>query len=175
MARLRREEEERQYERMTHPPPAAETFSQLFPRAGTTAAFAEVNRPASKNDLGDDDVTYEDAHRQLMLILNFVVSIAGVAATLWVLARWWSTPARLLLTMGGSILVGVAEVVVYSGYVWHLGEAKKKEKRVREVKEIVETWVVVEKEGKEGDTAEVIINEKTSQEGNLRRRKTAAT
>lgn len=175
MARLRREEEERQYERMTHPPPAAETFSQRFPRARTTAAFAEVNRPANKSDLGDDDVTYEDVHRQLMLILNFVVSIAGVAATLWVVARWWSTPARLLLTMGGSILVGIAEVVVYSGYIWHLGEAKKKEKKVREVKQIVGSWVVGETEGKEGDPAAVLVDEKTPHEGNLRRRKKQAT
>jgi hypothetical protein len=175
MARLRREEELRQYERMTHPSPAAETFSQRFPQAGTTAAFAEVNRPASKNDLGDDDVTYEDVHRQLMLILNFVVSIVGVAATLWVLARWWSTPARLFLTMGGSLLVGIAEVVVYSGYVWHLGEAQKKEKKVKEVKEIVGTWVVGEKANKEAHAAMVIVDEKTPPEGPLRRRKKEAT
>jgi hypothetical protein len=142
MARLRREEEQRAYERMTHPPPAAETFSQLFSHSARTHAFAEVNRPVRDSDMGDDDVSYNDVHRQLMLLLNFVVSILGVAATLWVVARWWSTPARLFLTMGGSILVGVAEVAVYSGYLWHLGEAKKKDGKVREVKEIMQTWVV---------------------------------
>lgn len=174
MARLRRDEEQRQYERMTHPPPAAETYSQRYPRARMTAAFAEVNRPVNKEDLGDDDVTYEDVHRQLMLILNFVVSIAGVAVTLWVLARWWSTPARLFLTMGGSILVGIAEVVVYSGYIWHLGEATKKEKKVREVKEVVGTWVV-EKEGEEGGVTEQIVGGNTGEESKLRRRKKEAT
>jgi len=142
MARLRREEEQRAYERMTRPPPQAETFSQRFPNAAAAHAFAEVNRPVRASDTGDDDVTYNDVHRQLMLLLNFVVSILGVAGTLWVVARWWSTPARLFLTMGGSVLVGVAEVAVYQGYLWHLGEAKKNEGKVREVREVMQTWVV---------------------------------
>jgi hypothetical protein len=143
MARLRRAEEQRAYERMISPAPAAVTFSQHFPNTSIAKAlFAEVNRPIREADMGDDEVTYNDVHRQLMLILNFVASILGVAATLWVLARWWSTPARLFLTMGGSILVGIAEVAVYSGYIWHLGEAKKKETKVKETREVMRTWVV---------------------------------
>ncbi|GAB1317495.1 hypothetical protein MFIFM68171_07705 [Madurella fahalii] len=143
MAQLRREEEQRAYECMTNPPPPMETFSQQFPN-GTKIAqtFAAVNRPARDADIGDDEVTFNDIHRQLMLILNFLASILGVAASLWILARWWSTPARLFLTMGGSILVGIAEVAVYSGYVWHLAEVKKKDKTFKEVKEIVQTWTV---------------------------------
>lgn len=171
MARLRREDEQRAYERMARPPPAAETFVQRFPHA---AAFAEVNRPLRESDTGDDDVTYNDAHRQLMLLLNFVVSILGVAGTLWVVARWWSTPARLFLTMVGSALVGVAEVAVYQGYLWHLGEAKKKDGKVREVREVVQTWVV----GSEKDAVAVVGAGVESsgdadvvREGNVRRRK----
>ncbi|TLD33603.1 hypothetical protein PspLS_01019 [Pyricularia sp. CBS 133598] len=141
MARLRREEEERAYERMINPPAPTETFSQQFPSA---RSFAAVNQPHSKADLGHDaeDVTYNDVHRQLMLLLNFLVSIVGVGATLWVLARWWSTPARLFLTMGGSLVVGVAEVGVYYFYVWHLTDASKKDKTFKEQKEVVQTWVV---------------------------------
>jgi hypothetical protein len=44
--------------------------------------------------------------------------------------------------MGGSALVGIAEVAVYSGYVWHLGQAKKKDKTLKEVKQIVQSWAV---------------------------------
>lgn len=141
MARLRREEEERAYERMINPPTPTETFGQQFPGA---RSFAAVNQPHSKADLGDDaeDVTYNDVHRQLMLILNFLVSIIGVGATLWVLARWWSTPARLFLTMGGSLVVGVAEVGVYYFYIWHLTDASRKDKKFKEQKEVVQTWVV---------------------------------
>ncbi|AEO67950.1 uncharacterized protein THITE_2117138 [Thermothielavioides terrestris NRRL 8126] len=143
MARLRHQQEQQEYARMTSPSRPMETFSQRFPNGASIAqAFAAVNRPSREEDLGDDDVTYSDVHRQLMLILNFVASILGVAATLWILARWWSTPARLLLTMGGSVLVGIAEVAVYSGYVWHLGQAKKQDRTLKEVKEIVQTWTV---------------------------------
>lgn len=143
MARLRREQEQQEYERMTNPLSPIETFSQRYPHSTNMAqAFAAVNRPSHEADMGDDDVTYNDVHRQLMLLLNFVASILGVAATLWIIARWWSTPARLFLTMGGSILVGVAEVAVYSGYVWHLGQAKKQDKTLKEVKQVVQTWTV---------------------------------
>lgn len=166
MARLRREEEQRTYERMTNPSSPMETFSQQFPNGANIAqAFAAVNRPAREADIGDDEVTYNDVHRQLMLILNFLASILGVAASLWILARWWSTPARLFLTMGGSILVGIAEVAVYSGYVWHLTEVKKKDKSFKEVKEIVQTWTV-------GTDDEPITASGGSvlKEGNLQRR-----
>lgn len=161
MARLRREEEERAYERMANR--AAATMTQ------TSHGFAEVHRPTSAADLGDDDgVTYDEVHRQLMLMLNFMLSIAGVAATLWVVARWWSTPARLLLAMGGGILVGIAEVAVYSGYVWHLSEAKKKDGRFTEVKEVVRTWVL----GNEEDVKMGSIEPKEPhKQTNLRRRK----
>ncbi|KAJ4293048.1 hypothetical protein N0V88_005712 [Collariella sp. IMI 366227] len=143
MARLRREQEQQEYERMSNPMPPMETFSQRFPNGANMAqAFAAVNKPVREADMGDDDVTYSDVHRQVILIMNFLASIIGVAATLWILARWWPTPARLFLTMGGSILVGIAEVAVYSGYVWHLGQADKKDKSLKEVKQIVQTWAV---------------------------------
>jgi hypothetical protein len=166
MARLRREQEQREYERMANPLPPMETFSQRYPNGANMAqAFAAVNRPANEADMGDDDVTYTDVHRQLMLILNFVASILGVAATLWIVARWWSTPARLFLTMGGSLLVGIAEVAVYSGYVWHLGQADKKDKTMKEVKEVLQTWTV----GVENE-AVVVGGEPRDQDASLRKR-----
>ncbi|PHH83062.1 hypothetical protein CDD82_3720 [Ophiocordyceps australis] len=135
MARLRREDAARTYERMVKPPLEA----RLPPAA---QSFAAANRPTSSTDLGDDDVTYAQVHRQLVLILNFIASIVGVGATLWIAARWWSLPARLLLTLGGSILVAVAEVIVYQGYIWRLSQAKSKQQSVQEVKKVVTTWVV---------------------------------
>jgi hypothetical protein len=78
----------------------------------------------------------------MALILNVLLSIVACAGAIWVAARWWNTPARLALSMSGSILVGIAEVVVYSGYIRRVGEAKGKERGVKEVKEIVNTWVV---------------------------------
>lgn len=175
MARLRREQEQREYERMTNPPPPMETFSQRFPNsAGMAQAFAAVNRPTREEDLGDDDVTYNDIHRQVMLIINFLASIFGVAASLWILARWWSTPSRLFLTMGGSLLVGIAEVVLYAGYVWHLGQAKKKDKAEQEVKEVVHTWTVGAEDEKKEPVA-VGGDSSTEDATTLRRRKKGST
>jgi len=189
MARLRREEEARVYERMLNPIPTLETFSQRFPNAALATAFAEVNRPHNKTDAdtagpeSSDAAAFKEVNKQLMLVFNFLVSIVGVAATIWMVARWWSTPARVLLTLAGAIVVAVAEVVVYSAFAWRMEQGVGKEVRVREVKEVVNTWVIaggekddrgVDDEGeKEGDQ-EVSIIEKEKDEGvegtNLRRR-----
>ncbi|ROT42014.1 hypothetical protein SODALDRAFT_5245 [Sodiomyces alkalinus F11] len=188
MARLRREEEERSYQRMVkqshqhHQEPFSrmDAFARRFPHAGTPGlttaqAYAEINRPTSKADEGDDDVTYAEVHRQLMLLLNFLVSIVGVAATIWVAARWWSTTSRLLITLAGAILVAVAEVVVYSGYMRKLGEAKQVQEKVKEEREVVQTWVVGpegEKGGQNGEAEEAVLLEKkvTRKEEGFRRR-----
>lgn len=175
MARLRREEEARSYERMVNPPPRLESFQDRYPQSASASAFAQVNRPVNAADMGDDDVTYNDVHRQVTLILNFLVSILGVAATLWVVARWWSVPARLFLSMGGAMLVGVAEVAVYSGYVWRLGEAKEKHKQKQdaevEIKEVMQTWVVGE-DGEAKDDTKGLLESKEG-DGPVRRRNTA--
>jgi TMEM199 family protein len=143
MARLRREEESRAYERMINPPPPQETFSRRFPTASAAYAFSSTAAYESFNSsTEEDDITYTDINRQISLIFNVLISIVACAAAIWMAARWWDTPARLALSMSGSLLVGVAEVVVYSGYIRRLGEAKQKEGVVKEVKEIVETWVI---------------------------------
>lgn len=87
-------------------------------------------------------MTYADVNRQMALIFNVLLSIVACAGALWMVARWWSTPARLALSFSGGILVGVAEIVVYSGYIRRLAEAKGEEKKVKEVKEILKTWVI---------------------------------
>ena len=140
MARLRREEDERSYQRMINPTPPMETFSQRFPLSSAAHAFASAQQPLKGED--DDEVTYSDVDRQIALIFNVLISIVACAAAIWMVAKWWSTPTRLALSFGGSLLVGVAEVVVYLGYIRRVGEAKGKEKGIKEVKEIMRTWVI---------------------------------
>lgn len=142
MARLRREEEARSYERMTNPPPPMESFTQRFPAASAARAFSSSHQNINASDPDDDGLTYADVDRQVTLIFNVLVSVFACAAAIWIAAKWWSTPARLALSMSGSALIGIAEVVVYSGYLRRVGEAKGKEKKIKEVKEIVNTWVV---------------------------------
>ncbi|RDA88577.1 hypothetical protein CP532_5836 [Ophiocordyceps camponoti-leonardi (nom. inval.)] len=139
MARLRREEAARTYQRMVDPP-------RFQPTTTTAQNFAAVNRPSGSAE-DDGEVSYAEVQRQVMLIINFLVSILGVAGTLWAAARWWSLPARLLLTLSGAIVVAVAETAVYRAYVWRMGQARAKQKALPEKKEVVKTWVV----GQEAD------------------------
>ncbi|KAK1976312.1 endoplasmic reticulum-based factor for assembly of V-ATPase-domain-containing protein [Colletotrichum cereale] len=165
MARLRREDEERTYQRMMKQPSRMDNFSQQFPGAASRAhAFAEVNRPMRESDNGDDEVTLGDVQKQVMVILNFLISIIGVAATIWIAARWWNVTARIFLTLAGSILVLVAEVAVYSGYVWRMTEAKANRKEPEEIKEVMQTWVLGEdgSGGKAEKDATVLLDTKTT-------------
>lgn len=172
MARLRRQENERAYQRMVDPRLRREAFSDRHPTSAQ--AFAEVNRPVSAGDFGDDDVTYNEVHRQVMLIINFLVSIVGVAATLWVTARWWSPPARVFLSLGGAIVVAIAEVGVYQVYVFRMGQAKSRQKAVAEVKEVVKTWVVGRDEDGEDDSTVLLKTSQDDADATVRRRRTSA-
>ena len=138
MARLRREEEDRAYERMINPPLPAETFSQRFPQASHANLF-----PKTQEDIGEDDeITYADINRQMALIINILISIVACSVAIWLAARHWSTPSRLGLSMGGSGAIAVAEAVVYAGYLRRLKEARNKGKSEVEIKEILKTWVI---------------------------------
>ncbi|ELR05864.1 hypothetical protein VC83_09232 [Pseudogymnoascus destructans] len=139
MARLRRDAEERDYVRLTKPAPASETYSRNLP--ATSPAFAFASTEAYIEASPDDEITYDDVTRQLTLILNVLVSIIACSAALWMVSKWWSTPARLALSFAGSILVAVAEVGVYFGYIRKVKESVMEEKAVKEVREVVDTWV----------------------------------
>ena len=141
MKRLRAEEEERQYERMVNPPPANETFGQRFPNAAYTFNPAtSIGQAPGADEI--DEITYADVNRQVGLIINILVSIICCAVAIWVAARRWDVPQRLGLSMSGSGLVAVAEVAIYMGYIRRIKEAKTKERKLVETKEIVETWVL---------------------------------
>lgn len=139
MARLRRDAEEREYVRLTKATPASETYSKNLP--ATSPAFAFASTEAYIETSPDDNITYDDVNRQLTLILNVLISIIACSAALWMVSKWWSTPARLALSFAGSIIVAVAEVGVYFGYIRKVKESVKEEKAVKEVRELVDTWV----------------------------------
>lgn len=138
MARLRRDEEDRAYERMIRPPPPIETFKQRYPSSRAANLF-----PPAQADIGEEDqVTYADVNRQMTLILNIMISIVACSVAIWLAARHWSTPSRLGLSMGGSGLIGIGEVVVYAGYLKRVKEAKERGRKEIESKEVVKTWVI---------------------------------
>ncbi|KFY27495.1 hypothetical protein V493_03451 [Pseudogymnoascus sp. VKM F-4281 (FW-2241)] len=139
MARLRHDAEEREYVRLTKAAPVSEAYSKNLP--ATSPAFAFASTEAYIEASPDDDITYDDINRQLTLILNVVVSIIACSAALWMVSKWWSTPARLALSFAGSILVAAAEVGVYFGYIRKVKESVQEERAVKEVRELVDTWV----------------------------------
>ncbi|KAI1631896.1 endoplasmic reticulum-based factor for assembly of V-ATPase-domain-containing protein [Biscogniauxia mediterranea] len=178
MARLRREEEERSYERMLKKAPLRESFAEKFPHAPMAHSFAEVNKPSKAADLGTDDIEYGDVQKQVTLIMNFLVSIIGCGAALWMAAQWWSTSARLFLSLGGSIVVAIAEVAVYSAYNWRMTEGERKEKEKIEVKQIVQSWVVGEEKDEkhiEEPLSAIQQREVPEEETTLRRRLNPST
>ncbi|KAK8087837.1 hypothetical protein PG997_002798 [Apiospora hydei] len=184
MERLRRDEEERSYERMLKAGPTRETFSQRFPNApplSLVESFAAANRPHQKSDLGEETISQEEIQQQVTLIINFLISIAGCAAALWIAAQWWSTPARLFLALGGSIVVAIAEVAVYNAYQWRMAKGDQKQQTKKEVRSIVKTWIVGEDEPKEGYEPVLIqpteddVNQTTDQNQELRKRTLATT
>ena len=168
MARLRREEEEKVYERMINPPLPVETFSQRFPKAARGDLF-----PVAPNDVGEDEeMTYADINRQMALIINILISIVACSVAIWLAARHWGTASRLGLSMGGSGAVAVAEAVVYAGYLRRLKEARDKGKKEPEIKEIMKTWVIGGGE-KTNERDVKLVKSEDSTNGLHRRRKAA--
>ncbi|KAL9613243.1 MAG: hypothetical protein Q9167_002203 [Letrouitia subvulpina] len=167
MARLRRDEETRAYDRMINPPLPAETFEQRFPNSINNKLFAE----SSANSDAENEMTYADINRQVALIINILLSIVACSAAIWIVSGHWSTAKRLGLSMGGSILVGVAEVAVYAGYIRRLKEARRRGAKHVEIKEIIKTWVIGG-ETREEDHADAMIKLPKSRTGDqIRKRK----
>lgn len=154
MARLRKEEEERQYERMT---------AASEPRFPMTSI-----QIGAKHTDSEDDVTYDDVKRQVMLIINVLISIFACAVALWMLAWHWPTPSRLALSMTAGGAVGIAEVVVYAVFIGRLKDAKIKERKRPERKTIEKSWIIDALDGGSGTAPKAAPNKEIS--ATLRRR-----
>ncbi|KAI9840549.1 MAG: hypothetical protein M1838_004013 [Thelocarpon superellum] len=140
MARLRRDEEQRAYNKLLEPSSTGDAPSrrQRFP----LTPHAHTSSPTTALDMDDDDLTYADVGRQMALVINVLITIVACSVAIWMVASHWSAAPRLGLSMGGSGLVAVAEVVVYAGYLRRLKEAKIKGKRAVETKQVINTWVI---------------------------------
>ena len=112
MDRLRKEEEMRQYRALLT------KNSELYASGG--------DEPAAK-----DDVTPS-------LVFNILLSVIMCGAAMFYMTRWWSNDAwRVLASMLVAIVVGVAEVVVYAGYLRKVKLSREKEQRIKERKEVI--------------------------------------
>ena len=77
--------------------------------------------PFTAIDEEKDDITPS-------LVFNILISIVMCGAAVWVMTRWWrSDGLRVLMSLATGIVVGVAEVVVYSGYLRKVKMARERE------------------------------------------------
>lgn len=168
MARLRREEEARAYDRMLNAPNLP---------APPFDPYAAVHKPSSALDADADDAiaaVAKELNQQLMVVLNVLLTVFGTAAAVWWAARWWSPAARVLLSLGAAIVVAIADVVIFWVFAWRVGGGRKREGEREEVREVVKTWVVGG-EGTEGKAeveteAKVVGESEDETSTSLRRR-----
>ncbi|CUM63320.1 uncharacterized protein PRCAT00000891001 [Priceomyces carsonii] len=92
------------------------------------------------------EITPAKAHKelksQLTTIVNIFISVGSVVYAIW---YWTETSWRLeiglrvLLCLFFGLLILVAEVVVYMGYLNKIEEAKLKERKKKEIKTLIKT------------------------------------
>ena len=115
-------------------------------------------------DEDKDDVTPS-------LVFNILLSVVMCGAAMFHMTRWWSNDAiRVLVSMLVAIVVGVAEVVVYAGYLRNVKRNKAKDRAKMERK------VVLGEYKGEGDEQPLMVVEEKEEiwgrgkHGGMRRR-----
>lgn len=119
MARLRAEAEEREYSVLTNKP-----------------------HLTSSEGEGEDEYTYQDLKSHLSIIANVLLSVLATSAAVWKVASGWDVAERLALAFTSSLVVCVAEVVVFGGYLRRIDESRQAEKKRSESEEkvVVNAW-----------------------------------
>ncbi|KAG0676326.1 Vacuolar ATPase assembly integral membrane protein [Pichia californica] len=159
MNQLRSEEKEREYR-------------TLLKRNTTKMASVGVDGIGSYTFIKDRENTeshvdginaVKEIKHQLTTIVNIMITVLSVGYAVW----YWSGSSmglsessngngiRILMSLVASLLVLVAEVVVFGGYLRKVEEARDKEKKVVENRKVVETIVITGKSGKKGTTGEI--------------------
>lgn len=123
--RLRAKEEE--YQRLVHPSKEMNTLYE-------TRFDAENVTPAQ---------AAKEVKSHVTTIVNIFVSVVSVAYAIW----YWTETSwkirdsyRVLLCLFFGLLILVAEVVVYLGYLNKIEEAKIKERNKKEVKTVIRSF-----------------------------------
>ncbi|KAG7660718.1 VPH2 [[Candida] subhashii] len=91
---------------------------------------------------------HKEVKNQITTIVNILISVASVAYAVW----YWTGSSwglqdsyRVLMSLFFGILVLVAEVVVYLGYLNKVEDARIRERNKKEVKNVVRTVVELKK------------------------------
>ncbi|RMZ81430.1 hypothetical protein DV738_g2316, partial [Chaetothyriales sp. CBS 135597] len=110
MARLRAEQEQREYRAMV--------------------------AHKSKLDAGMEDDEKDDIYPSL--VFNMLLSVVMCSIAVFVVTRYWpNAGVRVLVSLGAGLVVGIAEVGVYSIYLRNVRVAREKERRKKEKKFLI--------------------------------------
>ncbi|ODV91165.1 hypothetical protein CANCADRAFT_2883 [Tortispora caseinolytica NRRL Y-17796] len=82
----------------------------------------------------------KETKHEISIIINILVSTASVVVGVWTWAKHWRTGERLLLAMLSGIIIIIAEVAVYMGYIRKIKEAREIERRKREKVKVVKSY-----------------------------------
>lgn len=123
---------------MEKPPPSAE-YLALKARLLAQQEQREYAAMVNKTQGIDAEVEQTDEDNiPVSLPFNILVSVLCCGGAVFYMTRYWNNAGlRVLLSLGVAVLVGVAEVVVYSGYLRKVKEAKQKERAKLERKEVM--------------------------------------
>ena len=136
MARLRLEQEAREYRLLT---------------SKNTDGTGIVSLTAQDPDATDDALTPS-------IVLNVLLTVIMCGLAIFHLTRWWGNDAlRALFSMLVAVIVGVAEVVVYAGYMRKIRLGKERERMKAEKKVLIGEY--------KGLGDEVALQLKDSEEG----------
>lgn len=140
MTRLRLEQEEKEYRQLLRK--EVGSYVSEVDGIGKYAFMRHSEVDVNKLDIG---LETKAVKYQMTTIFNIFLTVASVGYAVW----YWSDSSafignelRVLLSIFASILVLVAEVVVFGGYMRKVDDARDRERHVAERKEVVETVVI---------------------------------
>jgi TMEM199 family protein len=158
----------------TKPEPSAE-YVELMERLRKEQELREYRALLSKERLATDQGGVDDSEEKddltPSLVFNILLSVIMCGVAMFHMTRWWTSDAvRVLVSMLVALVVGVAEVVVYAGYMRTIKRNKEKQRNLKEKK-----YVIGEVTGDDGEQTVNVVAEKEEiwgrgKQGGMRRR-----
>jgi TMEM199 family protein len=156
------------------PEPSAE-YVELMERLRKEQEQREYRALLSKERLATDQGGVDDSEEKddltPSLVFNILLSVIMCGVAMFHMTRWWTSDAiRVLVSMLVALVVGVAEVVVYAGYMRTIKRNKEKQRNLKEKK-----YVIGEYTGDDGEQTVTVVAEKEEiwgrgKQGGMRRR-----
>jgi uncharacterized membrane protein len=144
MQRLRREQEEREYMNLLNKGNTAQSMNK---EAGGIGKYSFLDEEGSVKRGAASEV--KEVKHQITTIFNIFITVISAGYAVW----YWSGSSmglvdveqyglRILMSLFVGILVLVAEVVVFGGYLRKIDEAKERERNTVEEKVVIDTVVI---------------------------------